>query len=260
MDERGDRFPVGGSEAVVGASPTAEQAELIRTLRAAVVDSPEFRAHEAEACAYISDDRLLHRFLRARKYSLPKAGEMLRRHLTWRFATYRPFDIRCAEMEPYARTGSIQASFEPSLPSVTSPTTMKPCVMQGTRAGSFARGLTAACQQVSPNGVDQWQRPVVILDDSKECIVEPDARRRQRAAMRHLAFSLERASRQMGNDVEKLVVFICLQDFSLWTAPSAATTRETIDMVCNQVSRESNKAGSACTHPASNEGTHVLAE
>ena len=243
---------MGGSEAVVGASPTAEQAELIRTLRAAVVDSPEFRAHEAEACAYISDDRLLHRFLRARKYSLPKAGEMLRRHLTWRFATYRPFDIRCAEMEPYARTGSIQASFEPSLPSVTSPTTMKPCVMQGKRAGSFARGLTAACQQVSPNGVDQWQRPVVILDDSKECIVEPDARRRQRAAMRHLAFSLERASRQMGN-------VICLQDFSLWTAPRA-TTRETIDMVCNQVSRESNKAGSACTHPASNEGTHVLAE
>ena len=251
---------MGGSEAVVGASPTAEQAELIRTLRAAVVDSPEFRAHEAEACAYISDDRLVHRFLRARKYSLPKAGEMLRRHLTWRFATYRPFDIRCAEMEPYARTGSIQASFEPSLPSVTSPTTMKPCVMQGKRAGSFARGLTAACQQVSPNGVDQWQRPVVILDDSKECIVEPDARRRQRAAMRHLAFSLERASRQMGNDVEKLVVFICLQDFSLWTAPSAATTRETIDMVCNQVSRESNQAGSACTHPASNDGTHVLAE
>ena len=118
------RFPVGGSEAVLGASPTAEQAELIRALRAAVVDSPEFRAHEAEAGAYISDDRLLHRFLQARKYSLPKAGEMLRRHLTWRFETYRPFDIRCVEMEPYARTGSIQASFALSLTSVTPPATM----------------------------------------------------------------------------------------------------------------------------------------
>ena len=95
---------MGGSEAVVGASPTAEQAELIRTLRAAVVDSPEFRAHEAEACAYISDDRLLHRFLRARKYSLPKAGEMLRRHLTWRFETYRPFDIRAGHARWVVRT------------------------------------------------------------------------------------------------------------------------------------------------------------
>jgi hypothetical protein len=31
--------------------------------------------------------------------------------------------------------------------------------------------------------------------------------------------------------VEKHVVFISLQDFSLWTAPSAATTRETIEIV-----------------------------
>ena len=78
--------------------------------------------------------------------------------------------------------------------------------------------------------------------------------------MRHLAFSLERAARAMrapadrggaveeengdggggggggaggvgGAVVERLVVFISLEDFSMWTAPNLATTRETIDMV-----------------------------
>ena len=86
----------------------------------------------------------------------------------------------------------------------------------------------------------------------------------QRAAMRHLAFSLERAARAMraqpdraggtvgeggggsggggggggvgsagggGREVERLVVFISLEDFSMWTAPNLSTTRETIDMV-----------------------------
>ena len=60
-----------------------------------------------------------------------------------------------------------------------------------------------------------------------------NAAQKQRAAMRHLAFSLERSVRQMAlcDGVEKHVVFISLQDFSLWTAPSAATTRETIEIV-----------------------------
>ena len=52
--------------------------------------------------------RLLHRFLSARKYDVQKAGEMLRNHIAWRFGVYRPFEIRCEEMEPCARTGSIQ--------------------------------------------------------------------------------------------------------------------------------------------------------
>ena len=34
-----------------------------------------------------------------------------------------------------------------------------------------------------------------------------------------------------GAVVERLVVFISLEDFSMWTAPNLATTRETIDMV-----------------------------
>ena len=52
--------------------------------------------------------RLLHRFLCARKYETSKAGEMLRKHLVWRFSTYRPFEIRCEEMQPHAMTGAIQ--------------------------------------------------------------------------------------------------------------------------------------------------------
>jgi len=42
--------------------------------------------------------------------------------------------------------------------------------------------------QVSPHGQDKWQRPIIILDDSKECVNETDAAKKQRAAMRHLAF------------------------------------------------------------------------
>jgi len=42
--------------------------------------------------------------------------------------------------------------------------------------------------QVSPHGQDKWQRPIIILDDSKECVDETDAAKKQRAAMRHLAF------------------------------------------------------------------------
>mmetsp|Transcript_11823 Transcript_11823/g.16971 ORF Transcript_11823/g.16971 Transcript_11823/m.16971 type:complete len:172 (+) Transcript_11823:369-884(+) len=64
--------------------------------------------------------------------------------------------------------------------------------------------------------------------------MKPTPPKKQRAAMRHLAFSLERAARQMPQGVERNVVFISLEDFSLWTAPSLATTRETIDIVCNQ--------------------------
>ena len=52
--------------------------------------------------------------------------------------------------------------------------------------------------------------------------------------MQYLAFNLERASRQMRGGVQRHVVFITLEDFSLWSAPNMATTKETIDMVTNQ--------------------------
>jgi hypothetical protein len=83
---------------------------MIRALRCALRCSEEFQAHAAEAEAYCADDRLLHRFLTARKHDSAKAGEMLRRHLVWRFRVYRPFDIRCDEMRPCAITGAIQVS------------------------------------------------------------------------------------------------------------------------------------------------------
>ena len=103
--KHGHEYPVGGFEAVAGSMPSAAQITTIQALREAVMLSEELRAHEAEARPYVQDDRLLHRFLTARKYDVDEAGKMLRRHLVWRFNTYRPFDITCQEMESYARTG-----------------------------------------------------------------------------------------------------------------------------------------------------------
>eukprot|EP00802_Teleaulax_amphioxeia_P032190 Tamp_36019.p1 GENE.Tamp_36019~~Tamp_36019.p1 ORF type:complete len:125 (+),score=11.43 Tamp_36019:2-376(+) len=119
---------------------TTAQVETARAFRETISLSDEYRAHATEARSYLEDDRVLHRFLSARKYDTQKAGDLLRKHLVWRFASYRPFEIRCHEVEPFARTG---------------------------------------CIQVSPHGRDKWNRPILILDDSKDCIQEKDPRKKQ---------------------------------------------------------------------------------
>ena len=53
--------------------------------------------------------------------------------------------------------------------------------------------------------------PVAIFNDSKECVVESDARKWQRAAIQ----PVERAMRQMGTDVEKIDMLIFLQDVAI---------------------------------------------
>ena len=53
--------------------------------------------------------------------------------------------------------------------------------------------------------------PVAIFNDSKECVVESDARKWQRAAIQ----PVERVMRQMGADVDKIDMLIFLQDVAI---------------------------------------------
>lgn len=108
MDSAADAhafMPAGGEAAVYGTMPTDEQQAIIQILRDTIQETEEYALHKAEAEAYINDNSVLHRFLCARKYDEKKAGDMLRKHILWRFGIYRPFDICCEEVKPHARTG-----------------------------------------------------------------------------------------------------------------------------------------------------------
>jgi len=133
--------------------------------------------------------RLLHRFLSARKYDTEKAGELLRKHVVWRFGVYRPFDIRCHDVEAYARTGCIQVR-DCTLLLVCACDEPHVCIQVGkTRCRRTLRcnfcslyqylNTRTFTHQVSPHGRDKWGRPIVILDDSKDCIQETDPRKKQ---------------------------------------------------------------------------------
>ena len=103
-------LPVGGEAAVLGTLPSEDQLKQIKVFRASLAETEEYKMHQPEAESYVNDDLVLHRFLCARKYDQKKTADMFRKHLTWRFGVYRPFEIRCEEVEPYARTGGIQVS------------------------------------------------------------------------------------------------------------------------------------------------------
>lgn len=71
-------------------------------------------------------------------------------------------------------------------------------------------------------GWDAWGRPVLVFNNTKENTRSVDNQ------MLHLAWNLECATRTMEGDVEKYVVFIHLEEFSLFGAPPIAATQETI--------------------------------
>jgi hypothetical protein len=118
---------IGGEEAVFGTKPsTPEEQAAIIELRELMQKTAEYQKNEGEAAEYLSDERVLHRFLCARNHNMAKAQAMLTKHLVWRFETYRPFELRCADLEAQAVTGKIQCS---------------------------------------AHGLDEWGRPVLILDN-----------------------------------------------------------------------------------------------
>ena len=156
-----------------------------------------YERNAKEAKAYLSDDYVMHRFMTARNYHEHKSFDLLRKHLVWRFEKYRPFEMRAAEFEVNGRKG---------------------------------------CSQICPRGKDGHGRPVLILDDSRDNCPVTKKKEKQRLQMRFLSYNMERLLYQLeqAGDVRRIVVFITLENFRLWTAPNVATTIETIEIMTQQ--------------------------
>ena len=77
-------------------------------------------------------------------------------------------------------------------------------------------------------GHDKYGRPVIIFDDGAQNTDDVNGQ------LRYLAWSLNLACRFMNpSEVDKYVVFINLEKFSIFSCPSMQTSKETINMLCN---------------------------
>ena len=83
----------------------------------------------------------------------------------------------------------------------------------------------AVTGKVSVRGKDRHGRPIIVLDNERENIRDIDEQ------MRFLAWNMERATRAMGDGVHKYLVFIHLENFSIWNAPPMRCTRETLRLM-----------------------------
>ena len=178
----------------LGTLPTEEEKKGIEAMREKVKETDEFKRNEKDAARYLEDNYVMHRFLTARQYHEHKAFELLKKHLVWRFEKYRPFEMRAEEFEVHGRKG---------------------------------------CSQVCPRGTDEHGRPVFILDDSRDNCPLKKKKEKQRSQMRFLAFNMERLlyHLEQAGEVNRIVVFITLENFKLWSAPNVATTIETIEIM-----------------------------
>lgn len=186
-----DELPV---HFIFGTDPTEEEKVKIVQFIKAISESEEYKKHEAEASLYVTEYNA-HRFLTARDYNQKKALNLLKLHLTWRFDTYRPSEIKPSDVEQYALKGAVQST---------------------------------------PRGTDKYGRPLLILDDSKENVKIKNAAEKQKQSMKHLVFHMERNFSMFNNTVRRYVLFINLQDFKLFSAPPMKTTKETINIFGSQ--------------------------
>ena len=72
---------------------------------------------------------------------------------------------------------------------------------------------------------DRHGRPILVFDNSKENTWDAAAN------IRHLVFHLWRAVAALPPGVDKFCIFIHLADFSLWSSPPIAVTRETLSVL-----------------------------
>eukprot|EP00667_Euglena_gracilis_P015778 EG_transcript_16452 len=80
------------------------------------------------------------------------------------------------------------------------------------------------------HGKDQLGRPVIYMKPRVQ-LKDPGTQRQQ---MRHLVYTLERAIWSMENDVEKYVLLIDFNGYSMRTAPNISTQRETMSILQDQ--------------------------
>lgn len=83
--------------------------------------------------------------------------------------------------------------------------------------------------KLSVRGRDVYGRPVLVADSTVENTKE------LKGQLRHVMFNMERCCRVMRNPVQKLVLFVPLTNFSLWSAPSLESTKGTIGLLQNHM-------------------------
>lgn len=76
-------------------------------------------------------------------------------------------------------------------------------------------------------GYDKWERPVVIFDNSVQNTKSADDQQT------FLAWNLEYACKMMPKTVDKYLIFMHLEVFSLFNCPSISVVKETIFMLCS---------------------------
>lgn len=76
-------------------------------------------------------------------------------------------------------------------------------------------------------GKDKYGRSVVVFDNTVQNTTDHDDQ------INFLAWNLEFAIHEMSKEVDKYVIFMHLNNFSLFNCPAMATTRETIRMLCS---------------------------
>ena len=136
-------------------------------------------------------DRILHHFLIARKYDVMKACTMLKTALEWR-AKREPHNLFKVDMD---RHEAIKMSHE------------------------------AETGKIRLAGRDRYDREVVIFDNSVQNTQDSDGQ------LTFLAWNLEMAIHTLPPHVDKYVVFMHLENFSVLNCPPYQTTRETILML-----------------------------
>eukprot|EP00924_Labyrinthula_sp_SR-Ha-C_P015914 snap_masked-scaffold_4-processed-gene-12.29-mRNA-1 protein AED:1.00 eAED:1.00 QI:0/-1/0/0/-1/1/1/0/300 len=201
---------------VHGSTPTKEQVLQLEKLKKAILDEPKFSTFctklDEENSTYgrkdieeYLDEKVLHRFLCAREYNFNISKKLLLDHIVWYFGKYKPSLISPEEVEACAILGSVHVKFK--------------------------------------NINDKYGRPIVCLDNSKDHTARKgmdtyqqvkDKKEKQRLAMTHLVFNLERAVRLLENGVQRYVVFINLEDFKWMNIPDFETTKETIQILTAQ--------------------------
>ena len=136
-------------------------------------------------------DRILHHFLIARKYDVMKACTMLKTALEWR-AKREPHNLFKVDMD---RHKAEKMSYE------------------------------AETGKIQLAGRDRYDREVVIFDNSVQNTQDSDGQ------LTFLAWNLEMAIHTLPPHVDKYVVFMHLENFSVLNSPPYQTTRETILML-----------------------------
>lgn len=76
-------------------------------------------------------------------------------------------------------------------------------------------------------GKDQYDRPIIVLDNTAQNTTNQDNQ------MVFTAWCLEMAIREMPEHTDKYLIFIHLENFSLFNNPTMSAQRETIKMLCD---------------------------